>query len=96
MKQALNFPDYGSATPGSLRQTAKSSTTPDDSEKCTDDETPWLNHRLTIRLFQADYEYMHADWGLVSYGGRANINAARLSAGIVIHASSIAAPAHSK
>ena len=28
-----------------------------------DYETPWLNHHLAIRLFQADYEYMHADWG---------------------------------
>jgi hypothetical protein len=58
-----------------------------------DYETPWLNHHLAIRLFQADYEYMHADWGPVIYGGRANINAARLSAGIVIHAGSIAPPA---
>jgi hypothetical protein len=57
-----------------------------------DYETPWLNHHLAIRLFQADYEYMHADWGPVIYGGRANINAARLSAGIVIHAGSIAPP----
>jgi hypothetical protein len=29
-----------------------------------DYETPWFNHHLAIRLFQADYEYMHADWGL--------------------------------
>ncbi len=58
-----------------------------------DYETPWFNHHLAIRLFQADYEYMHADWGLTPYGGRANINAARLSAGIVIHAGTIAPPA---
>ena len=57
-----------------------------------DYETPWFNHHLGIRLFQADYEYMHADWGLVPYGGRANINAARLSAGVVIHEGSIAPP----
>jgi hypothetical protein len=57
-----------------------------------DYETPWLNHHLAIRLFQADYEYMHADWGPVVYGGRANINAARLSAGVVIHVGSIAPP----
>ena len=57
-----------------------------------DYETPWFNHHLGIRLFQADYEYMHADWGLVPYGGRANINAARLSAGIVLHEGSIAPP----
>jgi hypothetical protein len=57
-----------------------------------DYETPWLNHHLAIRLFQADYEYMHADWGPVVFGGRANINAARLSAGIVLHVGSIAPP----
>ena len=57
-----------------------------------DYETPLLNHRLAIRLFQADYEYMHADFGNVTYGGRANINAARLSAGLVIHVGSIAPP----
>jgi hypothetical protein len=57
-----------------------------------DYDTPWFNHHLAIRLFQADYEYMHADWGLQPYGGRANINAARLSAGVVIHAGSIAPP----
>jgi len=28
-----------------------------------DYETPWFNHRLAIRIFQADYEYMHADFG---------------------------------
>ena len=57
-----------------------------------DYETPWLNHHLAIRLFQADYEYMHADWGPVIFGGRANIDAARLSAGIVLHVGSIAPP----
>ncbi len=58
-----------------------------------DFETPWFNHRLAIRLVQADYEYMHVDFGTMPYGGRANINAARLSAGIVIHAGSLAPPA---
>ncbi|HEY1803099.1 MAG TPA: hypothetical protein VGG45_01335 [Terracidiphilus sp.] len=57
-----------------------------------DYETPWLNHHLAIRLFQADYEYMHADWGPGVFRGRANINAARLSAGIVLHVGSIAPP----
>ena len=59
-----------------------------------DYETPWFNHRLAIRVFQADYEYMHADFGLQTSppGGRANINAARLSAGVVIHVGSIAPP----
>ena len=57
-----------------------------------DYETPWLNHHLAIRLFQADYEYMHANWGQAAYGGRANINAAQLSAGVVIHVGSIVPP----
>ncbi len=57
-----------------------------------DYETPWFNNHLAIRLFQADYEYMHADWGSGIYAGRANINAARLSAGLVIHVGSIAPP----
>jgi len=59
-----------------------------------DYETPLFNHHLAIRIFQADYEYMHADFGPASQieGGRANINAVRLSAGIVIHAGSIAPP----
>ena len=55
-----------------------------------DYQTRW--RPLAIRLFQADYEYMHDNWGSGAYGGRANINAVRLSAGIVIHAGSIAPP----
>jgi hypothetical protein len=59
-----------------------------------DYDTPLLNHRLALRVFQADYEFMHADFGLqVSPpGGRANINAARLSAGLVFHIGSLAPP----
>lgn len=57
-----------------------------------DYETPWLNHHLALRLFQADYEYMHANWGPGFYAGRANINAARLSAGFVFHVGEIAPP----
>jgi hypothetical protein len=65
-----------------------------------DIETPALNHHLAVRLFQADYEYMHLNFGPGGvnsagnfiYGGRANINAARLSAGLVYHIGSIAPP----
>jgi hypothetical protein len=57
-----------------------------------DYSTPWFNHHLGIRLFQADYQYLHVDFGTGNYGGRANINAARLSAGLVIHLGSIAPP----
>src|ERR1700761_5446191 len=57
-----------------------------------DYNTPLFNHKLAIRLFQADYEYIHEDFGPQEFGGRANINAARLSAGIVLHVGSIAPP----
>ena len=57
-----------------------------------DYEMPFLNHRLALRIFQADYEYMHANFGPNPYGGRANINAARLSTGLVFHVGSIAPP----
>ncbi len=57
-----------------------------------DYNTPFFNHHLAIRLFQADYAYMHADFGPKIYGGRANINAACLSAGVVWHIGSIAPP----
>lgn len=57
-----------------------------------DYETPLFNHHLAIRLFQADYEYMHVNFGPGTYGGRANINAARLSGGLVFHVGSIAPP----
>ncbi len=57
-----------------------------------DYETPWFDHHLAIRLFQADYEYMHVDFGPGIEGGRANINAARLSTGIVLHIGTITPP----
>ncbi len=55
-------------------------------------ETPWFNHHLAIRLFQADYEYMHANFGNMVFGGTASINAVRLSAGVVIHAGAVTPP----
>jgi hypothetical protein len=55
-------------------------------------ETPLFNHHFAIRIVQADYEFMHDDWGPGVYGGRANINAYRLSAGFVFHGGSIAPP----
>lgn len=54
--------------------------------------TPLFNHHLAIRLFQADYEYMHINFGPGVWGGRANLNVARLSAGLVYHIGSIAPP----
>ncbi len=64
-----------------------------------DYETPFFNHRLALRLFQADYEYIHDNFGpsrfsgnAFIWGGRANIDAARLSTGLVYHIGSIAPP----
>jgi len=47
--------------------------------------TPMFHHHLAVRIFEADYQYVHVDYGNVSQGGRANINAIRLSAGFVYH-----------
>jgi outer membrane protein OmpA-like peptidoglycan-associated protein len=58
-----------------------------------DYEIPALNHRFALRLFQADYQYYHADFGPEPrVGGRANVNAVQLSAGLVIHFGSITPP----
>lgn len=62
---------------------------------------PFLNHHLGLRLFQADYQYMHASFGPSNtapptgsniIGGRANINAAQLSSGLLYHIGSIIPP----
>lgn len=61
-----------------------------------DYETPWFNNHLAIRLFQADYQYAHINWGEIShgqsFGGRGNPDIARLSAGLVFHIGEIAPP----
>ncbi len=54
-----------------------------------DYETPLLNHRLAIRIFQADYQYTHENLGVA---GRINANMARLSAGLVFHVGSLTPP----
>ncbi|HVW76793.1 MAG TPA: hypothetical protein VHB45_04215 [Alloacidobacterium sp.] len=49
-----------------------------------DYDLPFWNHHLALRLFQADYEYWHANFGPQPRdGGRANVDSARLSTGIV-------------
>lgn len=53
---------------------------------------PFWDNRLAIRIFQADYEYMHINWGPGVWRGRGNFNSARLSAGLVIHAGTILPP----
>jgi hypothetical protein len=54
--------------------------------------TPLFNRHLSLRLFQADFQYMHDNWGPGEFGGRANIKAARLSTGLVWHIGTIAPP----
>lgn len=65
-----------------------------------DYNTPLFNHHLGIRLFQADYQYVHVNngppqpLGTTSYqtGGRTNISAAQLSTGLLFHFGSIIPP----
>jgi outer membrane protein OmpA-like peptidoglycan-associated protein len=58
-----------------------------------DYEFPGFNHRLALRIFQADYTYYHADFGPQdNSGGRANVDGAQLSTGLVLHFGSIAPP----
>jgi hypothetical protein len=64
-----------------------------------DYDLPFFNHRFSFRLFQADYQYIHADYGPPVdiptsgvLGGRANLSAAVLSTGIVAHFGHIIPP----
>lgn len=64
-----------------------------------DYDLPFFNHRFSLRLFEADYRYIHADFGPYTppptggvVGGRANLGAAELSTGIVTHFGSIVPP----
>ena len=60
---------------------------------------PFFNHHLGLRLFQADYQYVHASYGPVvapptsgAIGGRANLSGAQLSTGLLFHFGSIIPP----
>jgi outer membrane protein OmpA-like peptidoglycan-associated protein len=65
-----------------------------------DYDLPWFHHRFGLRLFEADYRYMHFDYGpAVSVptngaplGGRGNLSAVELSSGILFHFGSIVPP----
>ncbi len=62
-----------------------------------DYDLPFFNHRFGLRLFQADYRYIHADFGpanpqIAVLGGRANLNGAELSTGILMHFGHIIPP----
>ena len=54
-----------------------------------DYKTPLLNHRLSIRVFQADYQYTHENFYPVARG---NFNMARLSTGVVLSFGTMAPP----
>jgi hypothetical protein len=62
-----------------------------------DYDLPFFNHKLGLRLFEADYRYTHIDFGPAdpsSYrlGGRANLSGAELSSGLIFHFGSIVPP----
>jgi len=64
-----------------------------------DYDLPFFDHRFSLRLFQADYRYIHEDYGPFTpppvggvMGGRANVNAAEVSTGIVAHFGHIIPP----
>ena len=66
-----------------------------------DYDLPWFNHMFGLRLFEADYRYIHADYGPGSggviptpgvLGGRANLGAAELSSGLLLHFGNIIPP----
>jgi outer membrane protein OmpA-like peptidoglycan-associated protein len=64
-----------------------------------DYDIPYFHNMFSLRLFEADYRYIHADFGPYTPaptggtgGGRANINGVDLSTGIVAHFGHIIPP----
>lgn len=64
-----------------------------------DYDLPFFDHRFSLRLFQADYRYIHEDFGPYTppptggqVGGRANLSGAELSTGLVAHFGHIIPP----
>ncbi len=66
-----------------------------------DYDLPFFNNRFSLRLFEADYRYIHADFGPYVAapvpgpqpgGGRANLNAVDLNTGIIMHFGHIIPP----
>ena len=64
-----------------------------------DYDLPFFDHRFSLRLFEADYRYVHADFGPYVgiptsgvLGGRANLSGVDLSTGIVAHFGHIIPP----
>ena len=63
-----------------------------------DYDLPFMDHRFSFRLFEADYRYIHANFGPYHpppsgpTGGRANLSGVDLSTGIVTHFGHIIPP----
>jgi hypothetical protein len=64
-----------------------------------DYDLPFFNNKFSLRLFQADYRYWHADFGPAvtvptfgTLGGRANLSGVDLSTGLVMHFGHIIPP----
>ncbi|MEO7028715.1 MAG: hypothetical protein ABI147_04865 [Acidobacteriaceae bacterium] len=64
-----------------------------------DYDLPFFNHRFGLRLFQADYRYIHESYGPFVpvptggvLGGRANLSGVELSTGILVHFGHIIPP----
>ena len=64
-----------------------------------DYDLPFFHHAFGLRLFQADYVYIHDDFGPYTQiptggvlGGRANISSAQLSSGLLMHIGHIIPP----
>jgi hypothetical protein len=64
-----------------------------------DYDLPFFDNRFSLRLFQADYRWMHEDYGPQGtiptagvLGGRANLSAVELSTGILVHFGHIIPP----
>ncbi|HEU5341652.1 hypothetical protein [Edaphobacter sp.] len=64
-----------------------------------DYDLPFFNNRFSFRLFEADYRYIHENYGPFTppptagqMGGRANLSGAELSTGLVAHFGHIIPP----
>jgi len=64
-----------------------------------DYDIPYFGHRFGLRVFEADYRYIHVDFGpggavnpTAPLGGRANLNAAELSSGLLYHIGHVIPP----
>ncbi len=64
-----------------------------------DYDLPFLDNRFSLRLFEADYEWIHEDYGPYVgiptggvLGGRTNLNGVNLDTGIVMHFGHIIPP----